>query len=1137
MERSKSDGSKESGNDQREANRFENVDLILNQPDPVLHDFDSTSNNNSKSGHSAELQDSDASQNLELVHEDLDQFDSSERSALPHGLKVDNFSNSQKSYRVAPTSGTEDKDRNKKLCCSICGNIFYGSESVLNNRSNSAAGLNVNSRDTTYVGDAAYYQFSDHCTATRNNAAAADKLNVSGTISADTKDSSSIKNRVNSTQNYHSLSQQFEPLGSYQGTFTGPSCSETSFGPEQTLPRLERAGLELGSDHSEPDWSRADPDLEVESQLGEERDSRRRRCDNFAVSAYDRQFCGTSSAPTTSAEKEERKLESRALPVALPCHTSNRVADDNIPDLTHIIQYPQGENKNNNNRPPEDSGGIIYSGNKSAIGNFACSEQPSSNNPNITPSSNASAAAKADSSSLSSACEAAAAAASNSVSLVHWPGNKDYFKVPTRSSSAAQIKDPAPLAHFDSSALCDRNRDNKLAPGHNAQSSLKRPTVVPLFPAACCPDCAIIPPAKEQHSSFNSTTGRFNLIPGRHNPDPNKALLDRPDPPPDNKRRGGPRNTNDAAVDAPYHVSTEQIPGEEQASEKAAAAAAAAAAASLSIEPSGQQDQEEVYTLLPPRSLNVLPKSCANEQEGNLVQKQTANSSTGNPGSNASYSNQPLFEELCPNIDNAPVNFIDQANLIGAKTSPNATCSPHSPAHFSPQGQNSPIGVSVANNNRYNCQAGPSKLSPKSLNPILQTPDDPGSISSEPTSASHCRHHTKRSPNQNLQLRHCLGPVSRKSMNKMACLEKSRSVDTGGGATTNSLYSQNGSSYDTCCSSFNENEAGEDSLAKHSDDVMMAPTEDQPLFFIPVSASDNQNLGKKGESNKKTSFRALDPLRQNYEEDSRYADEADDPMESLLRGSRGSVSQLPTRSSGRKPPSNSANNRQNSLRSSSSSIKHFDKYKPAGNQVYFPNGSVNRGSPRDPRKKQDMANNRRQSSASQAPGSPSLIKKYAKRASIVSNTGNVELKLDSNISINKLSASSNQKTSAVGTELGAAVPPVGHLHSKESKQTQAHASYRLGFRRSLFEKRKKLSDYAMLFSLIGISLMVLEHELSYQILVSVPNLINYSLVNQHLLFQPFEKWRGTLFGCVLVIFFFSFFSTRNQLPQIVIGES
>ena len=41
-----------------------------------------------------------------------------------------------------------------------------------------------------------------------------------------------------------------------------------------------------------------------------------------------------------------------------------------------------------------------------------------------------------------------------------------------------------------------------------------------------------------------------------------------------------------------------------------------------------------------------------------------------------------------------------------------------------------------------------------------------------------------------------------------------------------------------------------------------------------------------------------------------------------------------------------------------------------------------------------------------------------------------------------------------------------------------NVGYRLGRRKALFEKRKRISDYALVMGMIGIGLMVLENELS-----------------------------------------------------------
>ena len=47
-----------------------------------------------------------------------------------------------------------------------------------------------------------------------------------------------------------------------------------------------------------------------------------------------------------------------------------------------------------------------------------------------------------------------------------------------------------------------------------------------------------------------------------------------------------------------------------------------------------------------------------------------------------------------------------------------------------------------------------------------------------------------------------------------------------------------------------------------------------------------------------------------------------------------------------------------------------------------------------------------------------------------------------------------------------------------SKQGKPNVGYRLGKRRALFEKRKRLSDYALIFGLLGIAAMILESELT-----------------------------------------------------------
>uniref|UniRef100_A0A8C5EW16 Potassium intermediate/small conductance calcium-activated channel, subfamily N, member 3 n=1 Tax=Gouania willdenowi TaxID=441366 RepID=A0A8C5EW16_GOUWI len=51
--------------------------------------------------------------------------------------------------------------------------------------------------------------------------------------------------------------------------------------------------------------------------------------------------------------------------------------------------------------------------------------------------------------------------------------------------------------------------------------------------------------------------------------------------------------------------------------------------------------------------------------------------------------------------------------------------------------------------------------------------------------------------------------------------------------------------------------------------------------------------------------------------------------------------------------------------------------------------------------------------------------------------------------------------------------------SKVSKRKNQNIGYKLGHRRALFEKRKRLSDYALIFGMFGIVVMVIETELSW----------------------------------------------------------
>lgn len=57
----------------------------------------------------------------------------------------------------------------------------------------------------------------------------------------------------------------------------------------------------------------------------------------------------------------------------------------------------------------------------------------------------------------------------------------------------------------------------------------------------------------------------------------------------------------------------------------------------------------------------------------------------------------------------------------------------------------------------------------------------------------------------------------------------------------------------------------------------------------------------------------------------------------------------------------------------------------------------------------------------------------------------------------------------------------GHKGQKKNQ----NVGYKLGHRRALFEKRKRLSDYALIFGMFGIVVMVTETELSWGVYTKV----------------------------------------------------
>lgn len=73
--------------------------------------------------------------------------------------------------------------------------------------------------------------------------------------------------------------------------------------------------------------------------------------------------------------------------------------------------------------------------------------------------------------------------------------------------------------------------------------------------------------------------------------------------------------------------------------------------------------------------------------------------------------------------------------------------------------------------------------------------------------------------------------------------------------------------------------------------------------------------------------------------------------------------------------------------------------------------------------------------------------------------------------------------------------------STNSAKHKPNVGYRLGKRKALFEKRKRISDYALVMGMFGIIVMVIENELSSagvytKVRVLHLNVIYYSTLNK-----------------------------------------
>lgn len=73
----------------------------------------------------------------------------------------------------------------------------------------------------------------------------------------------------------------------------------------------------------------------------------------------------------------------------------------------------------------------------------------------------------------------------------------------------------------------------------------------------------------------------------------------------------------------------------------------------------------------------------------------------------------------------------------------------------------------------------------------------------------------------------------------------------------------------------------------------------------------------------------------------------------------------------------------------------------------------------------------------------------------------------------------NNSTTLMPYASGDAGGGCGHSSGKSGKKKNQNIGEKLGHRRALFEKRKRLSDYALIFGMFGIVVMVIETELSW----------------------------------------------------------
>mgnify|MGYP006358557693 CR=1 FL=1 len=90
---------------------------------------------------------------------------------------------------------------------------------------------------------------------------------------------------------------------------------------------------------------------------------------------------------------------------------------------------------------------------------------------------------------------------------------------------------------------------------------------------------------------------------------------------------------------------------------------------------------------------------------------------------------------------------------------------------------------------------------------------------------------------------------------------------------------------------------------------------------------------------------------------------------------------------------------------------------------------------------------------------------------------------------------------------GGVYKSVSGSQDKTNAKQKPNVGYRLGRRKALFEKRKRISDYALVMGMFGIIVMVIENELSS---AGVYTKVSYQWFNKSTSFDIFSFFENLL---------------------------